>query len=71
MSLPLLGWREILGALKQVGFYPARQRGSHIIVVNDKGLWTSIPRKDEIGKGLLLSIIKDCGMSKKDFLRLL
>ncbi|MDP2667852.1 MAG: type II toxin-antitoxin system HicA family toxin [Nitrosopumilaceae archaeon] len=71
MSLPILGWREILGALKKKGFYATRQSGSHIIIENGQGLWTSIPRKDEIGKGLLLSIIADCGLTKEEFLKLL
>lgn len=71
MSLPVLGWREVLGALKKIGFYPVRQKGSHIIVENGHGLWTAIPRRDELGKGLLLSIIKDCGLTKEEFLKLL
>jgi len=32
--------------------------GSHIIVENGQGLWTSIPRS-ELGKGLLLQILSD------------
>ena len=44
---------------------------SHIIVENGQGLWTSIPRKNELGKGLLLQIISDCGLTKKEFLELL
>ncbi|MEM2161070.1 MAG: type II toxin-antitoxin system HicA family toxin [Candidatus Nitrosotenuis sp.] len=34
MSLPLLGWREVLGALRKKGFYATRQTGSHIIAEN-------------------------------------
>jgi predicted RNA binding protein YcfA (HicA-like mRNA interferase family) len=71
LSLPILGWREILGALRKKGFYPVRQKGSHIIVENGQGLWTSIPRKNELGRGLLLAIIKDCGLTKEEFLKLL
>ena len=71
MSLPLIGWREILKALKKQGFYATRQSGSHIIVENGQGLWTSIPRKRELGKGLILQIISDCGLTKKEFLELL
>ncbi len=71
MSLPVLGWREVLKALRKKGFYATRQSGSHIIVENGEGLWTVIPRKDELGKGLLLQIISDCGITKKEFLDLL
>ncbi len=71
MSLPVIGWREVLKALKRKGFYPVRQSGSHIIVENGQGLWTTIPKKKELGKGLLLQIIADCGLTKKEFLELL
>jgi len=71
LSLPVIGWREVLKALKRKGFYPVRQSGSHIIVENGEGLWTSIPKKKELGKGLLLQIIADCGLTKKEFLELL
>lgn len=71
MSLPVIGWREVLKALKRKGFYPVRQSGSHIIVENGEGLWTSIPKKKEIGKGLLLQIIADCGLTKREFLELI
>ena len=71
MSTPIIGWKEILKTLKKQGFYATRQSGSHIIVENGQGLWTSIPRKNELGKGLLLQIIADCGLTKKEFLELL
>jgi len=71
LSLPVIGWRQVLKALKRKGFYPVRQSGSHIIVENGEGLWTSIPKKKELGKGLLLQIIADCGLTKKEFLELL
>jgi predicted RNA binding protein YcfA (HicA-like mRNA interferase family) len=71
LSLPVIGWKEILKALRKKGFYSTRQSGSHIIIENGQGLWTSVPRKDELGKGLLLQIISDCGLTKKEFLELL
>ena len=67
----MIGWKEVLKALKKHGFYATRQSGSHIIVENGQGLWTSIPRRNELGKGLLLQIISDCGLTKKEFLELL
>jgi hypothetical protein len=30
-----------------------------------------VPRKNELGKGLLLEIIAECGITKKEFLKLL
>ena len=69
MSLPVIGYREIFKALRKKGFYSTRQTCSHIIVEN--GLWTFIPRKKELGKGLILQIISDYGLTKKEFLELL
>lgn len=71
MSLPIIGWREVLKALRKKGFYATRQSGSHIIIENGQGIWTAIPRKNELGKGLLLQIISDCSLTKKEFLELL
>jgi predicted RNA binding protein YcfA (HicA-like mRNA interferase family) len=71
LSLPVVGWKQVLKALKKKGFYATRQSGSHIIVENGVGLWTAIPKKEELGKGLLLQIIADCGMTKSEFLKLL
>jgi len=71
LSLPVIGYREILKAIRKRDFYPTRQTGSHIIVENGSGLWTSIPRKKELGKGLILQIISDCGLTKKEFLELI
>ena len=71
MSLPVLGWKQVLKTLRKKGFYATRQSGSHIIIENGQGLWTSVPRKGELGKGLLLQIVSDCGLTKKEFLDLL
>ena len=70
-TLPVLGWKESLKALKKNGFYATRQTGSHVIIENGEGLWTSIPRKNELGKGLILQIISDCNLTKDEFLELL
>lgn len=71
MRLPVLGWKQVLKALRKKGFYATRQSGSHIIVENGEGLWTAIPRKEELGRGLMLQIIADCGLTKSEFSELL
>lgn len=52
---------------------PMRQRGSHVILKHDDGRLTVIPvhRGEEIGRGLLSKIIKDTGLTKEEFLKLL
>jgi len=67
LSLPVIGWKEVLKALKKKGFYPTRQAGSHIIVENGRGVWTAVPRKNELGKGLLLEIIADWVLQGRNF----
>ncbi len=71
MSLPVLNWREVLKALARRGFRPVRQRGSHIVVEDARGRFVVVPRKDEIKKGTLLSIVEEAELSKEEFLRLL
>ena len=71
MSMPVIGYRDVLKALKKAGFYPTRQNGSHIILENGRGAWTVVPRKKELGKGLVLQIASECGLTKKEFLDML
>jgi len=69
--LPSLSWREILKALGKIGFVPVRQSGSHITMRNREGKRITIPRHDPIGKGLLMEIIAEAGITKEKFLELL
>jgi len=71
LSLPVLNWREVLKALAKKGFRPLRQKGSHIMVEDAKGRFVVVPRKDEIKRGTLLSILEEAGLTKEEFLKLL
>jgi predicted RNA binding protein YcfA (HicA-like mRNA interferase family) len=64
---------EVIRVLMKVGFRPVRQRGSHVILKRDDGRVTVVPihRGEEIGRGLLSKIIKDAGLTKEEFLKLL
>ncbi len=66
-----MNWRDVLKALSKKGFRAVRQRGSHIIVEGPNGDFAVVPRKNEIKPGTLLSIIEQCGLTKKEFLDLL
>ena len=70
-KLPSLSWRDVLKVLKKIGFTPVRQSGSHIILRNKEGFRISVPRHDPIGKGLLMEIIAEVGITKDEFLDLL
>jgi predicted RNA binding protein YcfA (HicA-like mRNA interferase family) len=41
-------------SITKKGILFSKATGSHIIIENGQGLWTSVPRKNELGKGLLL-----------------
>ena len=71
MSLPVVGWRDVVKALAKRGFKPVRQRGSHIIVEDTKGKFTVVPRRDKIKPGTLMSIIEQAGLTREEFLKLL
>ena len=62
--------REALRALARLGFVKVRQKGSHALFKHPDGRSTVVPlhNKEEIGRGLLSKIIKDCGVDAKEFL---
>jgi len=64
--------RNILFALKKLGFFEVRQKGSHLFMEHIDGRTTVIPLHNEIQAGLLTKIIKeDLKMKKEDFEKLL
>lgn len=74
MKLPVLSGRDVIKILSKQGFAVARQKGSHIILVKEskngkKGV--VVPNHKEIDKGTLLEIIRQSGMTKEDFLKLI
>ena len=74
MKLPVLSGREVIKALKKIGFEEKRQKGSHIILAKEtdegkKGV--VVPNHKEIDKGTLLEIIRQSGLKREEFLKLL
>lgn len=63
----------LIKALTRIGFQPVRQRGSHLIMKHPDGRSTVIPVHpgEELGRGILLEIMSDVGLKKKEFLELL
>ncbi len=70
-KLPSLSWRDLIKALKKIGYTSTGQSGSHIILRNPEGKRVTVPRHDPIGRGLLLEIIAEVGLTKEQFLELL
>lgn len=68
--LPVLSGRELIKLLGKEGFVVVRQKGSHVSL--QKGEFrTVVPLHDELAKGTLLGILKQCGMTREDLERML
>jgi len=64
---------KVLKVLGRAGFKVVRQSGSHVILKHPEGRLTIVPvhRGEDIGRGLLLKIVKDAGLTREEFLKLL
>ena len=75
MKLPRATGREVIKALSKAGFAADRQRGSHVRLVRLDGgkvRKVTVPAHSKpLKKGTLLRIIKDAGLTKEQFGRLL
>ena len=73
-KLPRISGKELIKILSKQGFIPARQKGSHVIMIketSERKITTVVPLHKEIDKGTLLEIIRQCGMKREEFLKLL
>jgi predicted RNA binding protein YcfA (HicA-like mRNA interferase family) len=73
MSLKPQSAKKIIKALSTLGFKIMRKRGSHVVLKHSDGRLTVVPvhAGEEIGAGLLNKIIKDTGLSREEFIKLL
>lgn len=73
-SLPILSGKKLINALKKNGFQAVRKKGSHVFVesVNgQRGTVIPIHGNEDLGKGLLKSILNDLELSVDDLLAML
>lgn len=61
--------REIIKALRRIGFVVVSQKGSHIKMrkFGEKTLTTIIPNHKEIARGTFQSILEQAQTSKEEF----
>ena len=74
MKLPRLSGLKVIKILRKIGFEARRQKGSHVILVKEtmeKNIVTVVPLHKEIDKGTLLEIIRQAGLTRKEFMKLL
>ena len=69
-KLPIVSGERLISALRKGGFQVIRQKGSHVSLQKE-GHKTVVPRHQELARGTLLGILKQCGLSKEDLLQLL
>ena len=71
--LPGISGREVVSALLKVGYEKDRQKGSHIILRQERCPYRRIvvPDHREVAKGTLRKIIKQSGLTIDEFKQLL
>lgn len=68
--LPVVSGRDLISALERAGYEIVRQRGSHVSL--RKGSYrTVVPLHDELAKGTISGILKQCGLSRDELAELL
>lgn len=69
-KLPVLSGDELISLLRKAGFVIIRQKGSHVSL--QKGEYkTVVPKHNELARGTLLGILKQCGLSREDLRELI
>jgi predicted RNA binding protein YcfA (HicA-like mRNA interferase family) len=67
-KLPVVSSRDLIKYIKKKGFEYDHTTGSHHVLKSKESLVT-IPERKEIGKGLLLAILEEAGISRDDFIQ--
>ena len=73
-GLPVLSGKKLLRVLLSNGFVALRKKGSHVFVENPNGTRGSvvpIHGNEDLGRGLLKSILNDFALSAEDLKRML
>lgn len=69
--LPIISGDDFAKAVQKIGYVWDHTEGSHMILLHTSGRRLSVPRHKELGRGLLRSLIRDAGLSREEFVRLL
>ncbi|MBI2858154.1 MAG: type II toxin-antitoxin system HicA family toxin [Chloroflexi bacterium] len=69
--LPVVSGDDFAKALRKIGYALDHIEGSHMILLHPSGRRLSVPRHAELGRGLLRALIRDAGLNRQEFTRLL
>ena len=68
-KLPILSGKEAQKILYKMGFYPIRQKGSHVYMQHRDGRSTVVPMYPQIGRGLLKRILNEAETDIDEFMK--
>ena len=69
--LPAISGDEFAKAVRKIGYIWDHTESSHMILLHTSGQRLSVPRHAELGRGLLRALIRDAGVSRQEFIKLL
>lgn len=72
-KLPSISGKKLISLLENIGFVVIRIKGSHHFLKHKDGRVTVVPfhSNEDLGTGILSKILKDCELTKEDFMKLL
>ena len=69
MKLPLLSGRQVLAALKRIGFQELHRKGSHVKMKHRDGRVIVFPYHDEVDRFTLKGALRDAEVDLQEFLK--
>ena len=70
-KLPLISGKKAISAFIKIGYQTVRTRGSHFRLHHSNKEPLTVPNHKSLGKGLLRKILRDAGITVKEFVKLL
>ena len=62
---------DFVRRMNRIGYVWDHTEGSHMILLHPAGRRLSVPRHLELGRGIMRALIRDAGLTREAFLRLL
>jgi len=69
MKLPLLSGRQVLSALKRLGFVELHRKGSHVKMTHPDGRTIVFPYHDEVDRYTLKGALRDAEIDVEEFIK--
>ena len=67
MKLPLLSGKQVLAALRRLGFEEIHRKGSHVKMKHRDGRVIVFPYHDEVDRYTLKGALRDAEIDERDF----